>query len=266
MGGTIMSVETVAARWVDRWDRQQETYMADREERFAVIADVVQEVAGRPDPLIIDLGCGPGSLSARLLQRLPAATVIGVDADPLLLGLAGAVHGPALRLVDRDLRVPGWRDALPLDRPADAIVSTTALHWLTKPELAATYADAAELLRPGGVLVNGDHLFDGPSRPTIKRLAHAVRDRRAERVGAGGEDWDAWWNAIADEPELADLVAERKARDYEHTADPEVTVDDHFRLLQEAGFSETGTVWQSGDDRVLVAIRRPARASRPARA
>jgi len=227
----------------------------------------VQEVAGRPDPLIIDLGCGPGSLSARLLTRLPAATVVGVDADPLLLGLAGAVYGrAALRLVDRDLRVPGWRDALPLDRPADAIVSTTALHWLTKTELAATYADAAELLRPGGVLVNGDHLFDGAARPTIKRLTHAVRDRRAERVGAGGEDWGAWWTAIADEPELADLVAERKSRNYEHTADPGVTLDDHFQLLHDAGFSETGTVWQSGDDRVLVAIRRPLRIKRPARA
>jgi hypothetical protein len=30
-----------ARRWLERWDRQQENYIADREERFAVVADVV---------------------------------------------------------------------------------------------------------------------------------------------------------------------------------------------------------------------------------
>jgi SAM-dependent methyltransferase len=249
-----MSVQTVARQWVQRWDRQQETYMADREERFAVIADVVQSSAGRPDPLIVDLGCGPGSLSIRLLDRMPGAGVVGIDADPLLLGLAEAVYArPALRLVDHDLRKPGWPAALNLPRPADAAVSTTALHWLTRDELGNTYAEIARLLRPGGVLVNGDHLFDDAG--ALKNLTRTVRERRAARVGATGEEWSAWWDAIADEPELAELVAERNARNYEHTADPGVTLDDHFQLLRSAGFTEVGTVWQSGDDRVLVAIR-----------
>jgi SAM-dependent methyltransferase len=251
-----MSTETVARRWVERWDRQQETYMADREERFAVIADVVEESAVRPDPLILDLGCGPGSLAIRLLDRLPGATVVGVDGDPLLLGLAEAVYGdrPGLKLLDRDLRIPGWREALALDRPVDAIVSTTALHWLTREELARTYADAGELLRPSGVLVNGDHLFDRPES-RLRDLARSIRHRRAARVGAGGEDWTAWWQAIAAEPDLAALLAERTARNYEHTEDPGVTLADHLELLQAAGFAEAGTVWQSGDDRVLVGIR-----------
>lgn len=249
-----MSVQTVARQWVERWDRQQETYMADREERFAVISDVVQASAGRPDPLIVDLGCGPGSLSVRLLDRMPQASVVGIDADPLLLGLAVAVHaGPGLRLVDHDLRKPGWPAALQLHRQADAAVSTTALHWLTREELENTYADIARLLRPGGVLVNGDHLFDRPG--ALKSLTKTVREQRAGRVGTAGEDWSAWWAAIADEPALADLVAERNARNYEHTADPEVTLHDHFELLAAAGFTEIGTVWQSGDDRVLVAVR-----------
>lgn len=132
-------------------------------------------------------------------------------------------------------------------------MSTTALHWLTRDELGNTYAEIARLLRPGGVLVNGDHLFDSPG--ALKDLTRAVRERRASRVGIDGEDWNAWWDAIADEPELAELVAERNARNYEHTPDPGVTLHDHFELLTAAGFSEVGTVWQSGDDRVLVAVR-----------
>ncbi len=92
--------EAVATAWIERWDAQQELYMPDREERFTALIDAVEEGAGRPDPLVIDLGCGPGSLSVRLLDRLPEANVVAVDADPLLLGLgrAGAVAaGAAVR-------------------------------------------------------------------------------------------------------------------------------------------------------------------------
>src|SRR6185437_10971119 len=122
---------TVATAWIKRWDAQQEVYMPDREDRFTALIDAVEEGAGRPDPLVVDLGCGPGSLSVRLLDRLPAAVVVAVDADPLLLGLGRAsARASALRFVEADLAQPGWSTALGLDRPVDAAVSTTALHWL----------------------------------------------------------------------------------------------------------------------------------------
>src|ERR687888_1497742 len=81
--GRLMS----ATAWLQRWDAQQETYMPDREERFEVLVDLVELVAG-PGGRVIDLACGPASLGARILDRLPAATVVGVDADPVLLALA----------------------------------------------------------------------------------------------------------------------------------------------------------------------------------
>lgn len=252
-----MPTQAAARHWLARWDRQQEFYLADREERFAVIADVVAATAGRPDPLVLDLGAGPGSLSVRLLERLPAATVVAVDADPLLLGLARAaydgLHG--LRLVERDLRVAGWVDELALPRPADAIVSTTALHWLTEPELAELYRTCAGLVRPGGVVVDGDHLDEGVDRPALRSLARAVHAARAERAGTRGtEDWSAWWDAVARAPELADITHDA-SRPLDHSVSASATVDDHLRLLRAAGFAEAGTVWQSGHDRVVVAIR-----------
>jgi SAM-dependent methyltransferase len=60
--------------------------------------------------------------------------------------------------VGQDLRKPGWAPALGLDRPADAAVSTTALHWLDAAQLRAMYAELATVLRPGGLLLDGDHL------------------------------------------------------------------------------------------------------------
>ena len=59
-----------ARDWIERWDRQQEESLPDREDRFTALIDAVEEGTGRPDPLVLDLGCGPGSLAVRLLDRL----------------------------------------------------------------------------------------------------------------------------------------------------------------------------------------------------
>jgi trans-aconitate methyltransferase len=136
----LTELDPSAARdWIARWDRQQEVYLPDREDRFTALIDAVEAGTVRPDPLILDLGCGPGSLAARLLARLPRATVIAVDADPVTLSLGRAAYGevPGLRFLDVDLRGSGWEARLGLDPGdrVDAIVSTTALHWLTAAEL-----------------------------------------------------------------------------------------------------------------------------------
>ena len=249
-----------ARQWLERWDRQQERYIPDREERFAVIADVVEAAAERPNPLVLDLGAGPGSLSLRLLERVPAAQVVAVDADAALLGLArAACHDRrSLRIVQHDLREPGWPAALEFCRPADAIVSTTALHWLTEPELAALYRDCFALLRPGGVLVNGDHLVESRAEASgeLARLQARVLDGRVARAGTGShEDWAAWWAALAEAPEVADLATAGRPRPIDHDVPEPPCYDDHVRLLRAAGFGQIGTVWQVGSERVLVAVR-----------
>src|SRR5712691_10963227 len=111
---TVTIDAAVATAWIERWDAQQELYMPDREERFTALIDAVAEGAGRADPLVLDLGCGPGSLAVRLLDRMPGATVIAVDVDPLLLALGRAAWAdrPGLRFADLDLRAAGWSAAL----------------------------------------------------------------------------------------------------------------------------------------------------------
>jgi SAM-dependent methyltransferase len=140
-----------ARAWIERWDRQQEDLLPDREDRFTALIDAVEAAAGRPDPLVLDLGCGPGSLAVRLLARLPRATVIAMDADPVTLSLGRAAYGglPGLRFADVDLRAPGWAGRLGLERQPDAAVSTTALHWLSEPALHALYAELAGTRRAG---------------------------------------------------------------------------------------------------------------------
>ena len=255
-------------QWINRWDAQQQWYMPDREERFTALIDAVEAGTGRDDPLVLDLGCGPGSLAVRLLDRIPGARVIAIDSDPLLLTLGRAAYGglPGLRFADQDLRASGWTGVLALDRAVDAAVSTTALHWLRAEALRGMYAQLATVLRPGGLLLDGDHLKEDETvAPTLARLGDALTERVAERfTGAGAgdgqrggrEDWKAWWQAATSDPELAGPAAERQQRrlSEDHHGSESVLLSEHVAALRAAGFAEIGTLWQYGDNRILCAV------------
>lgn len=253
---TAAAAEVDHGAWLARWDAQQAGYVPHREARFAAMLDVVEALAGAT-PRVLDLAAGPGSASARVLDRLPQATCVALDVDPVLtaLGRGALGEGPHLTWVDADLRDPTWTGAAG-GAPFDAILTTTALHWLGTAQLLRVYADCAGLLRPGGVLLNGDHLPDAAGSPALSRATTAVRHgrRAADRVG-DADGWDDWWTAITAEPGYAEAVAERARRRHEHPHDH--TAADlglHVAGLRAAGFREVGVVWSVGDDRVLAAV------------
>lgn len=248
--------QKIAADWLERWDRQQEGYLPDREERFTAIIDAVEASIESSDPLIVDLGCGPGSLSVRLLDRIPKATVIAIDADPLLLALGRAAYSNVEGLVfaDLDLATPGWAQTLEVDGPVDAAVSTTALHWLSETELRTTYSELATLLRSNGLLLNGDHLTMDHT-PGILRLEETIVEAIKQRHFDGDrpEDWGQWWDAVSADPVLSPFVTKRATS--QHHGSNAGQLQTHVDALQEAGFGEIGTLWQHGNNRVLCAVK-----------
>lgn len=246
-----------ARQWIERWDRQQEVSQPEREERFTALIDVVDEVAGEMEPVVLDIGCGPGSLGVRLLRRRPGATVIGVDADPVTLALGRAAYGERITFTDVDLRDPSWPSSLPLERQVDAAVSTTALHWLSEQALRSLYKELAGILRPGGVFLNGDGLLE--DTPVLARLGRALADREDRRRFPDGhrESWQGWWEDVAADPGLASLYTERGVRDLggHHGSSGARLLRVHVDALRDAGFAEVGTLWQRGESRLLCAIR-----------
>jgi SAM-dependent methyltransferase len=244
--------------WLERWDRQQSSYMEDRERRFSVMFDALQAIG--PPTLALDLACGPGSLSSRLLDRFPGSRVVAVDYDPVLLRIGKetlARFDRRMSWVEGDLRGDSWTRSLPSGR-FDAILSTTALHWLSEEELTRLYRSLPGLLRPGGVFLNGDHLryeADQTGLDAVARSASAAR--RARRTASGGaESWDDWWKRLSAEPGLREQFAERGRRfPGSHHREENLSTSTHERALRSAGFTEVGTIWQEFDDRVLMAIR-----------
>lgn len=257
-GGDVAAPGLDWPEWLGRWDDQQTGFLPEREARFTAMFDLLAALLP-PDFVAVDLASGPGSLARRLLDRFPAARCIAVDLDPVLVALGRGALGSAggrLTWVEADVGAEELPGALGVAQ-VDAVLSTTALHWLPPDRLAATYRRLAGLLRPGGVLLNGDNIpYDGGG--ALQRIAESVRERNA--TAAFGSDpasgWSGWWQTAAAEPELAPLVAERERRFADHPRDhAEPSIGFHLEALRAAGFATVDVVWQQHDDRVVAAIR-----------
>ncbi|MEZ5194213.1 MAG: methyltransferase domain-containing protein [Nocardioides sp.] len=145
------------------WDPAH--YLTFADERGRPFVELVARI-GAPRPgTVVDLGCGPGNLTARLAERWPHARVVGVDASPEMVAAARAA-APGIEVVARDLR-----DWLATTEPVDVLVSNATLQWV--PGHLALVPALVAALTPGGWLgiqVPGN--FDQPSH-AIRRTSPA---------------------------------------------------------------------------------------------
>ncbi|QNP67527.1 class I SAM-dependent methyltransferase [Streptomyces genisteinicus] len=229
--------------------------MPDREERFRVMLDMVEATVGTA-PRVLDLACGTGSITDRLLTRFPDATSTGVDLDPALLTIARGYFSGDERVafVTADLTDPGWTDALP-HRSYDAVLTATALHWLRTGPLATLYGQLAGLVRADGVFMNADRMKD-TTTPRINAAERAHRHAGMDRARAAGVlDWADWWALAAADPVLAAPTAERFRIYGEHADGETPSAHWHAETLRAAGFGEARTVWASPSDALVLAVR-----------
>jgi SAM-dependent methyltransferase len=276
--------------WQESWDRQQQTFMPDREQRFAAMLDAVAAITdGRP-PRLLDLAGGTGTIALRALARFPEADVTVLDQDPVLLAIAGAslrdrnaiadtsprdqgttadtsprdqgtTAGTSLRdrgtIVDADLGDPGWRAKLPREG-FDAVLTATAFHWLPAERVAEVYGEVREVLRPGGIFANADHMpEEGLPSLSGKLRDHARSVREARYATGAATSWPDWWKIAAADEFLAPKAVEREriypSARHSHEWTPPATW--HVETLRSAGYTEAAILWRGGTDAAVVGVR-----------
>lgn len=139
--------------------------------QLALIAHIARH--WRPAPAcVLDLGCGNGIIGRMLLDLFPAAHGVFADFSPPMLDAAREQlrDVPRASVVEADFGTPRWRDAVAPYQPFDMIVSGLAIHHQPDARKRQLYAEIHELLAPGGVFLNlehvasrtptGEHLFD----------------------------------------------------------------------------------------------------------
>jgi len=121
-----------------------------------------EAVARLVDPAgaaVVDIGCGGGTY-LRAWHELGAATVTGVDSSGPILDEATAGHGhlPGVAFQLGDAAATGLPDGC-----AGIVFERALVHHV--PDLGAVAAEAARLLRPGGVLLIQDRTPEDVAQP-----------------------------------------------------------------------------------------------------
>lgn len=160
------------------WDAQVYATFAD--ERSRPFVDLLDRVGADAPRTVVDLGCGPGTLTAGLADRWPTAHVTGVDSSPEMIEAAREHAGPRVSFVLGDL--DSWR----AEQPVDVVLSNAALQWV--PGHRALLPGLVGALAPGGWLafqVPGN--FDAPSHRSLRAVAaeqpYAAHTDALERPG-----------------------------------------------------------------------------------
>ncbi|MBE7189883.1 methyltransferase domain-containing protein, partial [Jatrophihabitans endophyticus] len=148
-----------------RWDPTQYTRYAD--ERGRPFVDLVAQIGAEAPRRVVDLGCGPGNLTALLAQRWPSATVEGVDSsEEMITTAAGSVDGVAFHVGDVRSWTPG--------PDVDVIVSNATLQWVPD-HLPLITSWAAALPADGWLAFQVPGNFGSPSHVLMRELAESPR-------------------------------------------------------------------------------------------
>jgi trans-aconitate 2-methyltransferase len=188
------------------WDPN--AYLRFGSERARPFFDLISRVQADDPRFVVDLGCGPGNLTAALTARWPAAQVVGVDSSPEMIEAAQAEVAAALGRVEARGAGPGRVEARGAEtarggalggaavpgqaagpefrladirtwqpeRPVDVITCNAVLQWVPgHQELLPAWV---RWLAPGGWLafqLPGN--FDQPSHTILRELASTPRWR-----------------------------------------------------------------------------------------
>jgi trans-aconitate 2-methyltransferase len=104
------------------WD--PERYLTYADERGRPFVELVARVGAESPQTVVDLGCGPGNLTALLRERWPHAALRGLDSSPEMIGQA-RIADPSTAFEVADLR--DWARE---GQPVDVLVSNATLQWV----------------------------------------------------------------------------------------------------------------------------------------
>ena len=151
------------------WDPDR--YLQYADERGRPFVDLLARVPAETPRVVVDLGCGPGNLTALLADRWRGADVTGIDSSEPMIEAAREIEGITWEVAD--LRTWARPDALALVSPVDVLVSNATLQWL--PDHLELLPRLVDRLAPGGWLA-----FQVPGN--FGEPSHTIRTDIADRA------------------------------------------------------------------------------------
>ncbi|WP_313813129.1 methyltransferase domain-containing protein [Glutamicibacter sp.] len=194
-----------------KWDPTKYTEFADY--RGRPYRDLLDQLGGADPRQVVDLGCGPGNMTALLAQKWPRAQVLGLDSSPAMIEHAKttvSLENLGFALAD----AVDW-DPSP---QTDLLFSNAMLQWIPgHRELLRRWLEALKDGAYVAIQVPGN--FTSPSHALMRQVAESEK----------------WIGKLAEVLRHDDAVGEP---------------DEYQRLLLEAGFQ--ANVWETTYQQVMV--------------
>ncbi len=192
---------------------------------------------------ILELGCGTGELTAKVLEQCPKAQLVAVDYSPRMIEFIGdKLSKERDRLKTIQLDFGAWANNEPntdIGDNFDAVISSLAIHHLTDEMKGKLYEKIASSLKPNGRFWNADPLL--PEFSELSEIYQQSRERWAAKQGLDLET-------------VRSKVGKSDTQGYS-SQDQLATIDTQLAMLESAGFSRTAIIWKYYNVAVFGGLR-----------
>ncbi|MCU0543641.1 MAG: methyltransferase domain-containing protein [Oscillatoriaceae cyanobacterium Prado104] len=202
--------------------------------KYDEMLDVLTSCIASANNRILELGCGTGELTLKILQRYPSATIVAVDYSPRMLDFARAKiesAGYAAKWTGIEMDFGEWAidpNFLGSIDKFDAVISSLAIHHLEDEMKLKLFQRIRTSLNAGGCFWNADPML--AESAAMKDIYQAAR-----------EDW-----ARSQGETLAEIrarVGTSVACGYSNP-DRLATLAAHLEMLAQAGFDTVAVPWK----------------------
>jgi SAM-dependent methyltransferase len=237
--------------WILRWDSMQEYYNPDRNERFDTVIGLIDACLHNPK-VIVDLGCGTGSIMEKCLLSFPNAKIYGIDFDFILMSFAKRRlkdFKDRVEFIQLDIRNDFWIGKI--NEKIDAIVSATALHWLNETEMKKLYFQIFNKLDNGGIFLNADHVGNDEE----KIMDFWKNKKFGTKYKIKESPWDSFWNDLYKEIGEEAKKERKQAIGIWHGIEDGLPLDWHFQNMKDAGFINVDCFYRYCNDVIYGGIK-----------
>ncbi len=202
--------------------------------RYNEMLEVITLCAPSTSRRILELGCGTGELSLKILNLCPEAQVIALDYSPRMLQFAQdkiTAAGYQQRWTGMQADFGDWAnnpENLDIGSKFDACVSSLAIHHLQDEMKLKLFERIAASLTQDGCFWNADPTL--PESPVLAEVYKAAREEWSVQQGIS----------------LTEIGAKRGASSTQgySSQDQLASLDAHLQMLSKAGFKTVAVPWK----------------------
>lgn len=215
--------------------------------RYDEMLDLLVDCIPPNTRYLLELGCGTGELTGKILSRFPKMEIVAVDYSPRMLDLASAKidqfgYGEQVSWIKADFgNLASLNAPLAQKNGFDVCLSSLAIHHLTDPMKEKVFQWIHANLQPNGCFWNGDLVL--PDLPNLVEVYQRIREEWAVSHGT---------TLI----KLREKIAPTKSEGYSHEQQMGDLLE-QVAMLKNVGFDPVRVPWKYYQLAVFGGYRSP---------